>query len=475
MPPTPNIPHHIAKFVLEQSSYDALPANVVTIAKEMMVNAAAVGLAGAAQQDGHTVTRFVQDMGGNGKCTIIGKGLRTSPVYAALANGAMIHLLDFDDEVIPNRSHPSSVIFPVVMALGEMNGIAGPEVLAAFVLGCELTSKLGAALAENGRLAGAIGAAAAAGRLLGLNSEQLAQAVGLACVGSQISVHPEPVEERGGSTGSPRADNPMVSSPRTDNFGQSADGLAGPARAYGQGRAAMNGVMAAMLVKQGLGNPVGLSSIFSHGNAGDLADFWASLGNPYDIVSPGVSLKLYPCASQAHTAIDAALQLAQQYRVAPEQLAAVKVGVTAAALESLPFSTPANGWEARFCLSYIVAVALAYGQPLIDNFTDAAVQDSRVRQLMDLVTVAATETASRSIPNPCSVAITLNDGRQIRHRVEFARGQPELPLSPEELDAKFLYCSRYILPPDHIEEAVTRLRDLENIENTTGLFSVLGG
>ena len=465
MPPSYNIPRHIAQFALEGSSFDSLSNEVVVVSKEMMVNAAAAGLAGAAQQDGHTVTRFVQDMGGNGKCTIIGKGLRTSPVYAALANGVMIHLLDFDDEVIPNRSHPSSVIFPAVMALGEMNGIAGPEVLAAFVLGCELTSKLGAALAENGRLAGAIGAAAAAGRLLGLNSEQLAQAVGLACGGSQISVRGEPVEGRGGSTGSPR----------TDNFGQSADGLAGPARAYGQGRAAMNGVMAAMLVKQGLGNPVGLSSIFSHGNAGDLADFWASLGNPYDIVSPGVSLKLYPCASPAHTAIDTALQLAQQYRVAPEQLAAVKVGVTAAALESLPFSTPANGWEARFCLSYIVAVALAYGQPLIDNFTDAAVQDSRVRQLMDLVTVTATETASRSIPNPCSVAITLNDGRQIRHRVEFARGQPELPLSPEELDAKFLYCSRYILPPDHIEEAVTRLRDLENIENTTGLFSVLGG
>ena len=220
MPPPHNtIPHHLAKFALEQSSYDALPANVVTIAKEMMVNAAAVGLAGAAQQDGHTVTRFVQEMGGNGKCTIIGKGLRTSPVYAALANGVMIHLLDFDDEVIPNRSHPASVIFPVVMALGEMNGIAGPEVLAAFVLGCELTSKLGAALMEGGAFseaAGAIGAAAAAGRLLGLNSDQLAQAVGLACVGSQISVHPEPVEGRGGSTGSPRTDNPMVSSPRTD-------------------------------------------------------------------------------------------------------------------------------------------------------------------------------------------------------------------------------------------------------------------
>ena len=473
MPPTLNIPHRITQFALEQSSYDALPPKVIAVSKEMMVNAAAVGLAGAAQQDGLIVTRFVQEMGGNGKCTIIGKGLRTSPVYAAFANGVLIHLLDFDDEVIPSRSHPASVIFPVVMAVGEMNGIPGPEVLAAFVLGCELTSKLSAALMENGAFsgtAGAIGAAAAAGRLLGLDSAQLAQAVGLA-----------------GGTG--WFDRLTTSgNPDTERLTASGYSLAGPGRAYGQGRAAMNGIMAALLVKQELSVPAvdsmdsmdsmpsgGGSAFGSGGDAGEAADFLAGLGNPYDIISPGVSLKLYPCASQAHTAIDAALQLIQQYRIDSEEIASVRLGVTAAALESLPFPTPANGWEARFCLSYIVAAVLTYGQPLIDNFTDAAVQDSRVRQLMDRVTVEATERAARSIPNPCSVAITRNDGRQIRHRVEFARGQPELPLSPEELDAKFLYCSRYILPPDHIEEAVTRLRDLENIENTTGLFSVLGG
>ena len=468
MSPTHTIPHHIANFALEQTSYDALPPDVIAVSKEMMVNAAAAGLAGAAQQDGLIITRFVQEMGGNGKCTIIGKGLRTSPAYAALANGLMIHLLDFDDEVVSSRSHPGSVIFPAVMAVGEMNGCSGREALAAFALGCELASKLSAALMEDmafSEAAGAIGAAAAAGRLLGLNSAQLAQAVGLAGVGSQISVHPEPVEGRGGST----------DSPRTDNFGQSAAGLAGPARAYGQGRAAMDGVMAAMLVKQGLGNPAGLSGIFSHWDDSGMADFWARLGSPYDIISPGISLKLYPCASQAHTAIDAALQLAQQYRVAPEQMAAVKVGVTPAALAHLPFPTPGNGWEARYCLSYIVAVALIYGHPLIDNFTDAAVQDARVRRMMDRVTVEANETPTQLIPNPASIILTRSDGRQLQHRVEYARGQRELALTPEELDAKFLYCSRYILPPDHIEEAVTRLRDLENIENTTGLFSVLGG
>jgi hypothetical protein len=95
--------------------------------------------------------------------------------------------------------------------------------------------------------------------------------------------------------------------------------------------------------------------------------------------------------------------------------------------------------------------------------------------MMDRVSVAATETPTRLIPNASAIAINLSDGRRLQHRGEFARGQPQLPLDPEELDAKFLYCSRYILPADHIEEAIDSFRNLEKIENVTGMASVLGG
>ena len=476
--PESNLPHPLTQFALEQSAFDALPPAVVAVAKEMMVNAAAVGLAGAAQTEGQALTRFVQEMGGNGRCTIIGKGLRTSPVYAALANGVMIHLLDFDDEIIPYRSHPSSVIFPVVMALGEMHGGAGPDVLAAFVLGCEVTSKLEAALGPDAALsdvAGAIGAAVAAGRLLGLDAAGLEQAVSRAGVGGVDGVVRQAHHERTlNQAHHERVSNQAHQEPVLNLQGWRA-GLAGPGRAYRQGRAAMQGVMAALLSRPGLAESGGLAGSWTDWDADWMTDFCAGLGHPYAVVSPGVSLKLYPCAAPAHPAIDAALQLAQQYRIDPDGIESVQVAVTPAALAALPFPTPGNGGEARFCLSYIVAAALTYGHPLIDSFTDAAAQDGRVRGLMDRVAVEATERASGAMPYPCSLALTLRDGRQLRHRVEVARGQPELPLSPEELDAKFLYCSRYILPPDHIEEAITHLRDLENIENTTGLFSVLGG
>ena len=451
MPPT----HPLTQFILNHRAPAALPAAVLAAAKAMLVNAAAVGLAGAAQPAGFAVTRFAQEMGGNGKCTLIGKGLRTSPVYAALANGLLIALLDFDDNLPSGQCHPSAVILPPVMAVGEMNGCPGREVLAAFILGGELAAKLGNLLPQDA--ANAIAAAAAAGYLLDLDAAQLESALALAAgsayplILNLLKDDPEPTAEQGSSH------------------------LAGPARAYRQGLAAMQGMTAALLARQGLAAGGGLANPLPFGDSRSNADLYAALGQPYALLHPGIGLKLYPCATAAHTTIEATLQLMQQYRLGAADIAAVAVSVTPAALAELPYPTPADGWQARHCLSYIVAATLTGGPPLLDTFTDAAAQDGAVRQLMDLITIAAAETTSPSIPYPCSLAIDCKDGRRLRHRVEFARGQPELPLSPEELDAKFLYCSRYILPPDHIEEAITGLRDLENIGNTTGLFSVLGG
>jgi 2-methylcitrate dehydratase PrpD len=452
----------LARFALDHNFIEKMPSEVVERSKEMMVNAAGVALAAAAQPEGRTLTHFVQAMQGNGKCTIIGMGLRTSPVYAALANGTLVRLLDFDDEIIPAGIHPSGAVFPVVMALGEMNGLAGKEVLTAYALGCEVTSKLAGMEQQNvievetgpgpgwlrDGVAGVMGATIAAALLLELDQDQMEKALEIA----------------GGAAAGIRAD-------RTSG-----------ARALQYGRAAMNGVMAAGLAQQGFtgndsaaGEPAGRLDAYWDREGVDQELFFGRLGRPYDVIQPGVALKLYPCESASHTAIDALLQLMQQYQIEPGGVASVQVGITPQALARLPLVTPQNGWEARYCISYILAATLLHGPPLIDHFSNAAVQDGEVRRMMDRVSVVADETPARLMPNPSAITITLSDGRRLQHRVEFARGQPQLPLDPEELDAKFLYCSRYILPADHIEEAIDGFRNLENIENVTGMASVLGG
>ena len=448
--------------LLEKYDFDLLPSQVVNQSKDMMLNAAAVSLAAAAQPEGQAITEFIQEMQGNGTCTVIGRGMRTSPVFAALANGILVRLLDFDDEIIPLGSHPSCTVFPVVMALGEVHGYSGKSVIAAFALGCEVASKVAAfgkqsdAGAEGihpkhsriNVLAGTIGSAVASALLLELDAPQFVHSLGLAC-----------------------GEEPATGA----NFVTSDT-------AFQSGRAAMNGVMATMLAQKGVeGNlsqlegPGGFLSLAQGDTATGKDSFISLLANPYDISNPGVTLKLYPCATASHTTIDAVIQLVQQYRIPPTMVESVKISVTQATVESLPYPTPENSWQARSCLSYLAATALLHGHPLIDFFSEAAIHDRDVREMMDLISIEGTQLPGNLAPHPSEVTVLLKDGRRLRHRVEFARGQPELPLDPQDLDAKFLYCTRYILPPDHIQEAIDSFRDLENIPNITGMASVLGG
>ncbi|MBQ11584.1 MAG: hypothetical protein CMJ45_08545, partial [Planctomyces sp.] len=374
------------------------------------------------------------------------------------------HLLDFDDEIAGRGIHPSSVIFPVVMALAEMNGDTGRAVLNAFTVGCEITSKVGAMLSSPGfsgkiisgdGIAGAVGAAAAAGLMLCLNQEQMESALGLACGGA------------GGINA----------------------GFASPSRALPQGRAAMAGMSAALLAEKGLAGPRqaiegpgGLLDCFGAGGSRDPSAALFRLADPYDVLQPGIILKAYPCHSAAHTAIDATMQLVQQYGFQPGQVESVRVEVPSATLQSLPYADPRDGWEARYSLNYVVAATLLYGQPLLEQFADAAVQDSAAQDMLGRVMVAPAESSGVSDQDSgrlaslgCTVSMWLLGGREISHRVEFARGFPELPLDSDELDAKFLYCSRYILPPDHIDGAIGQFRDLANVVDVTGLASILGG
>jgi 2-methylcitrate dehydratase PrpD len=452
----------LVEYAIDNNKYDLLPADVVDRSKEMMINAAGVALAAAAQPDSRILTEVIQDLRGNGKCTIIGMGLRTSPSYAALANGMMINLLDFDDEITQSDMHLSSTILPVVMALGEMNGASGQSVIAAYSMASEITARIAECCELSARkgsvrnrhspvhmdgVLGVIGATCAGALMQGLGEREFIKAIGIAC-GSASGI--------------------------SGNFATAA-------RAYQCGQSAMNGLMASVLASHGISsadNPLeseeGLLNLF-WGFSINEEEFFTGLANPYRLIDPGVTLKLYPCDSASHTAIEAVLQLLQQHTVDPNEVASVNVSITRAAMDKLPVVTPTNGWESRFCLSYIVAATLLHGHPLLDFFTDPAVENSEVRHAMDMISIQATELPSNVSANPCTVSIVLNTGRKLENKVDFARGQPEMPLDREEVDAKFLYCTRYILPPDHIGEAIDSFRNLENIENVTGMFSVLGG
>ena len=170
----------IAEFAAGIAQADVpVPSAVAELCREMMLNAAGAALAGAAHPDGVALARVVREMGGNGRSTIIGMGMRTSPVYASLVNGTLVRLLDYDDNTVDAGAHVTAAVFPPVMALGEMHGYSGQDVLSAFAAGCEVAAHLSAAAPPRGS-AGAVGAAVASSILLGLDTDGVAGAVGLA-------------------------------------------------------------------------------------------------------------------------------------------------------------------------------------------------------------------------------------------------------------------------------------------------------
>ena len=416
-----------------------LPSAVAGQCRDMMLNAAAAALAGAAHPDGVALTRFVREMGGNGRCTIIGMGMRTSPVYAALVNGSLVRMLDYDDHATDTGYNATAAVFPTVMALGEMYGIPGSKVLSAFVAGCEIAVRLSA----TSNSAGAIAAAAAAAALLKMDADGVANAISIAAGIAD---------------------------------GQVTYSTAGTTALATGGRAAMNGTMAALMANAGIGESASESALVQVSTSPEFDQHAvAGLGERWRLTEPGVSLRLYPCNPASHSVIDATIGVAQLHRVQPDQVKNLHVGVTADTLSQLPYVLPADAWQARSCLGFIAAATLCHGQPLINFFSEPAIQDEGVRAMMEKVSVEASLPSSPLSVHPAEVRVTLNDGTTFHHRVDHARGTPAMPLDADELEAKFLYCTRYILPADHIDEAVSSFRNIETIANITGMASVLGG
>ena len=437
--PQPDFTRQIARFAASiAANPDDLPAPVADICRDMMLNAAAAALAGAAHPDGIALARGLRAMGGNGRSTIIGMGQRTSPVYAALVNGTLIRLLDYDDNLFDLAAasaaqvNPTAAVFPAVMALGEMHGYPGNSVLAAFAVGCEVIARLSSA-PQVATAAGAIGAATASAMLFAPDESTIANAAGLAASAADSGIACQ---------------------------GAGAAAISG-------GHAAMHGVLAAITAAEDI--------LASPAHDPVPPDALADIGRDWRLLDPGVTIRLYPCHPASHSVIDAVLGLLQLHRFEPNQVASAHVGVTAETLQCLSHHMPADGWQARTSIGFIAAATLCHGQPLINFFSDAAVRDEGVRAVMERISVEATLPASPLASNPAEVSVALTDGQVLRHRVDHSRGTPAVPLDPEELEAKFLYCTRYILPADHIDEAIGSFRGIAEIENVTGMASVLGG
>jgi 2-methylcitrate dehydratase PrpD len=405
----PDVTRTLAAYVVNAQPQD-LPAPVRAEACRTLLNWAGCAVGGSRHETVDIAVRALGPLSGPAHASLLGRRERLDMLHAALVNGISSHVLDFDDTHLKTVIHPAGPVASAILALAETRPVSGRDFLHALVLGAEVECRIGNAVypAHYDRgwhitgTTGVFGAAAASGRLLGLSEQQMRWAFGLAAT--------QPVGLR-------------------DMFGTMT-------KSFHPGRAAQNGLTAALLAKEGftssevaLEGRTGWAHVLS--TACDYTQITRGLGEHYEISLN--TYKPFACGVVLHPIIDACLQLRNAYSLTPETIERIDLSVHPLVLELTGTRTPQTGLEGKFSVYFAAAVAIAAGAAGVRQFTDEWVRQPAVVTLRDRVTA----TVDRSIGEAqARAAITLKDGRRLETFVEHAVGSVERPMSDADLDAK---------------------------------------
>jgi len=450
------------------ASFSDFPAEAIRIGKRCVLDGLGLMLAGSAQDCTRLVREFSLTGGQGSGATAFGQdSVKLSAALAALVNGTAGHAMDWDDTQLsatPDRTfglltHPTIPPLAASLAVAEMRGgVSGRDFLTAFVTGFEVECKIAESIRpehyekgfHSSGTVGTFGAAVAAAKLIGLDCQQLRNLLGMtASMASGIRV----------------------------NFGTMTKPLH-------VGRAAQNGVSAALLAQggfeadpDGLDGPWGFFQVFGRGvDAERIVD---KLGNPYSIVEPGVSVKPYPCGSLTHPSIDAMRAIVMENDLKPDDIQEVVLYAGNNILNPIRYITAENELQAKFCMPFLLAAILISRKAGVQEFTHAFVHSQEVRTLMQRIrTEFDPAIEAKGYDKMRSrVEVILKNGKKIvRDADDRYRGGPENPLSDDELIEKFTDCSQSLVSDatrEEIVKTVFELEDLPEMDSLTARLSMI--
>jgi 2-methylcitrate dehydratase PrpD len=451
----------IAGFIVD-TDYENIPRDAVDKAKRTALDCLGAALAGVAEPVSQAITGYVTKLGGPLQASVVGAGVKVSVPDAAMANGSIAHALDYDDCGV-KIGHPSVLVLPAVLSLGEHLGASGQDILTAYIVGLEIEGKL--ALHADFKLMqarlnhqtwyGSIGAAAACAKLLRLDVAKTRMALGIAA---------------------------NFACGLSANHGSMAGAMAA-------GNACRNGVIAALLAQEGVtANPniIETKNGFydtlvgaGHYDAERMAE---DLGNPFYIESPGIGLKKYPSCYHTHRALDGVFQLLGEHRLSDKDIAEVEVGTSERAMRVLAFSEPASPYQAKYSMPYCIAAAVVDREVTLETFTDHKMEDRGIVEARKKVQLSFPDVPiwpgladvgpdTEFVGNP--VTIRMTDGRSYSARVDIPRGDPALPLTDKELLSKYRDCGRRQLRPNDMERSVDLVLGLEGVTDIGTLMTTL--
>ncbi|MBX9903852.1 MAG: MmgE/PrpD family protein [Burkholderiales bacterium] len=427
----------LARFVAETPAA-RIPGAVLHQGKRCIINTIAVALHSTHDPALQMLLKVLAAEGGAKHASVLGGSFKTSLQNAALANGLLVHLDDYDDTFFPTVLHPSAPTIPAALALAEQGKRSGQDFLIASILGLEACCRTALAIqgVRHGAVwhmtgtAGVFGSAAAAGRLLGLDAGTMAIALSLA--GTQASGLRE-------------------------TFGTMT-------KAFHPARAAQSGVLAALLAQQGFTS----ASTIIEGRHGFIAAFAPNDGDA-NCITDGLlerwevmnnAPKPYASAILSHPLIDAMLDFRRKPGVSPEQVASIRgrVNPLTIKLESRP--NPQTGLEGRLSFQHAMTMALVDGVCFPAQFTDARVRDPQAIELRSKIAVEADALIAQ---DQCELTLTLHDGRSYTERVAHATGSPDNPVTDVQLERKFRELAGSVLPKARVRRLLAALWQLEQV------------
>ncbi len=394
---------------------------------------------------------------GDGNATILGYGNGYSLTDAALYNGFASHILDLDDTSPLMMGHPTVLVLPAVLAVGEALNSSGEEIIKAYLAGVEVACQLANCFVDKIHAAGwhatgvlgSISAACACGVLMSFTAEQFRHAIGAAA---------------------------SLSCGLRANFGT-------PTKPLHVGIACQNGVLVAQMVQHGLTSSIhaldgeeGFIRLFT-GESYEEAKtekLAAVLGRPYAISDPGFTLKAYPSCSSNHRALGAMTKLLENHPVAAEDVVKIESHMSISALRELVTPDPKTGVEARFSPGFHFALAIL-GIPIAPAaFCQEMVMDPKVQRLIK-ATELIHEPELDGIPNmgtgPAYVKVFLKDGTIYREDCWYPLGHKKNPFTEKQLWEKFSSCCEPVIGA---EKTLALYQALGNLEKEKSIKAIAG-
>ena len=391
---------------------------------------------------------------------MLGTELRTAPRLAAFANGTTIHAENFDDtnpQSVSHRNggiHASGPVLAAALATAEATGASGTDLETAFHVGVEIACKLNHSIAARHYEGGfhptgtltVFGAAAACGRLLGLDVASMSDALAI---------------------GASRASGVRR------NFGSMAEQLHG-------GHSAECGLAAVDLAARGL---VGADDILegrfgyfdAAGGGWEEDAIRGRLGAPWTFVDPGIWIKPYPSGALTHPAMSLTLNLAHKHDIENDRIAAIHVKTNRRIANTLIHDRPRNALEAKFSMPFCLAVVLAERRAGLAEFTDEMVGRADIQNLISKINYSSFDEPGSDYTNVTTLLeIDFTDGETITGRADFAPGSTADPMGFDDVAEKFRDCADYVgWPVEKSTQAIAMVERLGELKNIAELVRTL--